>query len=104
MSQKSAAWNLAFQLVPAVGLVFLLLGPTAQSRPTQFFAISAALYMVGLGLFLAAKVSLFRERRYVSWGSEHMTVWNRRAYRIGYVFMLCGIVGGVVFAVVWRSR
>ncbi len=104
MSQRSAAWSLALQLLPIVGLVFLFLGPTAQSAPRSFFVVSAALYSVGLCLFLAAKASLLREGRYVSWGSQQMTVWNRRIYRTGYALMLGGIVGGVIFAVVWRAR
>jgi hypothetical protein len=83
--------------------VFILV-PAAYSAPSQFVAISGALYLVGLCLFVAAKVSLFRKHRYVSWGSQHMSVWNRRAYRAGYALMLCGFVAVVVFSVVWRSR
>jgi formate/nitrite transporter FocA (FNT family) len=103
MSQRSAAWNLASLLLPAVGLVFVFLGPAAHSTPVQFFYFSAAVYSVGLCLLVAAKASLFRQARYVSWGSEHMTVWNRRAYRAGYVLIMCGIVAAAVFAIVWRS-
>src|SRR5438093_13408538 len=104
MSQKSAAWNLALQFFPAVGLVFVVLVPIARFTPMRFFFVSAALYTIGLCLFLAAKASLCRRGRYVSWGSKHMSPWNRRVYRAGYVLMTCGIVGSVLFAVVWRSR
>ena len=55
MSQKSAAWNLAFLLVPAVGLVFMFFSPMARIAPVRFVAVSAALYTVGLYVFVAAK-------------------------------------------------
>jgi hypothetical protein len=103
MGQRSAAWNLALQFVPAVGLLWLFLEPTARSAPPQFLAVSAALCTIGLSLFVGAKASMFRSGRYVSWGCQHMTVWNRRAYRVGYALMFCGIVGGVALAVVWPS-
>ena len=104
MSQRNAAWNLAITLAPALGLPFIFLGPAAHAAPVQFFYISAFVYVVGLGLFVAAKASLFRRARYVSWGSKHMTVWNRRAYRTGYSLMVCGIVAAVVFALTWRAQ
>jgi hypothetical protein len=104
MSQRSAAWNLAFQVIPAIGLVFVFLGPMARFAPARFFLVSTALSTVGLCLFIAAKASLFVHGRFVSWGSKEMSPWNRRAYRAGYLLMVCGIVASVVFAVVWRSR
>ena len=104
MSQRSAAWNLAFQVIPAIGLVFVFLGPMARFAPVRFFSVSAALYTVGLCLFIAAKASLFRRGRYISWGSKDMSAWNRRAYRAGYVLMMCGIVASIFFAVVWHSQ
>jgi hypothetical protein len=104
MSQRSAAWNLAFLLAPMFGLGFIFLGPAAHSAPVQFFYVSAALYAIGLCLLVAAKASLFRQARYVSWGSTHMTAWNRRAYRTGYALMVSGIIAAVVFAIVWRSK
>lgn len=104
MSQRSAAWNLGFLLAPAVGLIFIFVGPAARSAPVPFFDISAALYTVGLCLLVAAKASLFRQARYVSWGSKHMTVWNRRAYRAGYALMVCGTGAVIVFSIIWRSQ
>jgi hypothetical protein len=103
MSQKSAAWNLAFLLMPAVGL-FAFLIPMAKFTPMRFVAVSAALYTVGLCLFVVAKASVFRQGRYRSWGTTYMSAWNRRAYRTGYVLMICGIVTSVVFTVVWQSH
>lgn len=101
MSQRHAAWNLAVLVGPAVGLPFIFLGPAAHAAPMPFFYISAFLYVAGLGLFVAAKASVIRQVRYVSWGSKHMTVWNRRAYRTGYSLMVCGIIAAVVFAIAW---
>jgi hypothetical protein len=42
-------------------------GPVAPSAPGQFFIISASSYIVGLSLCLAAKASLLRQGRYISW-------------------------------------
>jgi hypothetical protein len=104
MSQRSAAWNLGFQIIPVIGLVFVFLVPMARFAPVRLFSLSVALYTVGLCLFTAAKTSVFRRGRYISWGSNHMSVWNRRAYRAGYVLMMCGSAASILFAVVWRSQ
>jgi len=104
MSQNSAAWNLWISAFPAIGLVIVFMGPTARSAPVRFFAVSVALYTVGLCLFAVAKASLFRQGRHFSWGSKYMSAWNRRAYRTGYVLMMCGIVASVFFTVVWYSQ
>ena len=104
MSQKSAAWNLAIQTIPAIGLVFVFLTPLARVAPLRFFFVSAAMSMLGLCLFLSAKASLFHQGRYFSRGSKYMSPWNRRAYRTGYALMICGIVTSVVFTVVWRAQ
>ena len=101
MSQRSAAWNVGINLIPiALGSVFFL-APSARFAPTQFVVLSSALYAIGLTLFVAAKVSLLRRGRYLSWGSKDMTIWNRRAYRAGYVLMLFGSVSAIAFVVAW---
>ena len=103
MSQNSAAWNLAAQLIPAVGLVFVFLGPMARFAPVRFLP-SAQLYTRLACLFVAAKASLFRQGRYLSLGSKYMSAWNRRAYRTGYVLMMVGIVATVFFTVMWHAQ
>ena len=101
MSQRSAAWNVGINLMPvALGSVFFL-APSARFAPTRLLLLNSALYAIGLALFVAAKTSLLRRGRYISWGSRDMTIWNRRAYRAGYVLMLFGTAGAMAFIVAW---
>lgn len=101
MSQRNAAWNVGINLLPiAWGFVFFL-APSARFAPTKVALLSGALCAIGLALFVAAKGSLLRQGRYISWGSKDMTTWNRRAYRAGYVLMLFGTASAVAFIVAW---
>jgi hypothetical protein len=100
MSQKSAVWNLALNFFPAIGLLFMLV-PLARIVPQRFFAVTAALSVIGFCLLAAAKWSLIRDSRYVSFGSRDMSVWNRRLYRTAYVLMGGGVVGAILFAIAW---
>ena len=101
MSQRNAAWNAAINLIPiAWGFVFFL-APSARFSPTRFVLLNSALYAIGLALFVGAKGSLLRRGRYISWGSKDMTIWNRRAYRAGYVLMLFGTAGAIALIFAW---
>ena len=100
MSQKSAVWNLALSSFPAIGLLFMLV-PLARVVPQRFFAVTAALSLIGLCLLAATKWSLLRDGRYVSFGTRDRSVWNRRLYRTGYVLMGGGVVGAILFAIAW---
>jgi hypothetical protein len=101
VSQRSAAWNVGINLIPiALGCVFFL-APSARFAPTKFVLLNSALFAIGPALVVAAKGSLLRRGRYISWGSKHMTIWNRRAYRAGYVLMLFGTAGAIAFIFAW---
>jgi hypothetical protein len=102
VSQRRAGWNAGINLLPiAFGSAFLL-ARSARFAPIRFVVLSSALYAMGLALFVAAKMSLLRRGRYISWGSKDMTTWNRRAYRMGYVLILLGSAGAMAFIAAWR--
>jgi formate/nitrite transporter FocA (FNT family) len=103
MSQRHAAWNYVVQLAPVVlGAGLLLVTTLARRLPAVLFFVMLSSYSVGFILFLVAKASLFRQGVYFSWGSNPMSLWNRRAYRAGYALMLLGCVGALAFIIAWR--
>ncbi|MBZ5534928.1 MAG: hypothetical protein LAO31_03150 [Acidobacteriia bacterium] len=103
MSQRHAAWTFVIQLAPIVlGAGLLLLTTLARRPPALLFFGMLSSYSVGFILFFVAKASLFRQGVYFSWGSNPMSLWNRRAYRAGYTLMLVGCVGALAFIIGWR--
>ncbi len=50
------------------------------------------LFSLGFLLFLAAKMSLFVNRIYISWGSKSMSPIFRVLYRLGYGLMAVGLL------------
>jgi hypothetical protein len=53
--------------------------------------VSTVLMFSGFLCFLIAKVSLFREGVWISWGSSRMGKGYTILYRVGYGLMLAGI-------------
>ena len=82
-----------------MGVALALLGAYAVSAPLGFGWFTLGLYTAGLLLFLVAKASNLRRGIRVSFGSDAMSPWNRRAYRVGYLLMAFGGIATVAFFV-----
>ena len=65
MSQRSAAWNLAVELIPLVlgSAIFLMRLTVRQARlaPLELFVSICSAYGVGLLLLCGAKLTVFRK-------------------------------------------
>ena len=57
-------------------------------------------YGVGLSFFLAAKYSVIKIGKAISFGSKEMSPGNRKLYRIGYALMVLGSL----IAILWLFR
>ena len=58
----------------------------------ELFGIALA----GFALFLAAKLSVVKQRRWLSFGTQHMSPAMANAYRAGYWLMFVGAVATFV--------
>ncbi len=58
--------------------------------------VCVGLYAAGLGLLLAAKISLFRQGIWISLGPSPMCRANRRRYKAAYVLLVTGAVLNVI--------
>ena len=56
-------------------------------HPAAFFVV-----IVGIVLFLVAKISVISRKKRVSFGPSHMTENMANAYRVGYWLMVVGIL------------
>ncbi len=84
--------NVAILFGPfAIGLLVIAAFSLVPVR-TEFAALCIALYAVGFVLLLGAKIPLLRRGVWKSVGTTRMSTWNRRLYRIAYVFLVSGLV------------
>jgi hypothetical protein len=98
VGQREALANAFIVYAPfAIGLLLTVLLASAWATPLGFGWFTLALYLLGLALFLLAKLSLLRRGVRFSFGSAQMSPWNRRAYRAGYALMLLGFFATFAF-------
>ena len=84
--------NVALLFGPfAVGL-FVVTAFSLVPVRTEFAALCIALYAVGFVLLLGAKIPLLRRGFWGSVGTARMSEWNRRLYRLAYVFIVSGLI------------
>jgi len=86
--------NLVFLGVPVIGIFLAMVIPLVALRiPELLFCL--ALYGTGICLLVAAKVSLFRQGIWVSFGPSGMSRIHRACYGIAYVLLVSGAVVNV---------
>lgn len=66
----------------------IVLAPIMISGVSGFRALAAS----GFGFFLAAKLSVLSDGRFLSWGSARMVGPFRTSYRVGYALMGLSLV------------
>jgi hypothetical protein len=79
-------------LIFILGLMVTLVVPRWMNRPVAILSDGVVVLSTGLLCVIAAKISLFRQGIWLSWGPKRMTKWWARLYRVGYVLMGFGVV------------
>ena len=92
-------------LMPAIGAIAML---TAMLLPsvttlqrvdvTRLFSVGLAVGAVGAVLLLFARLPLYRQRRFFTFGPRGLDRLHRRLYWLAYLFVVCSIV---VLGIVW---
>jgi len=76
-----------FIVLPVLILTAANISSGRVSAPYAF-----ATCVAGFGLFLSAKICLFRKGIFISFGTRHMSVRAANLYRLGYWMMLMGLI------------
>lgn len=93
---KDWAFFLALQALPFASLfvasllVWFVLG-TRQGDLT-FVWIAMGLAVVGIILLFIARLPLYRQGRYFTFGSRALPEWHRRVYRTAYCFIGLSVI------------
>ena len=92
MWKRESLVNLVLVFSPlAIGLLYAAAVSLAPVRVLGV-PVCVGFYAAGLSLLLTAKISLFRQRIWVSFGSSQMCQGSRRRYRAAYVLLGAGMV------------
>lgn len=72
--------------------------------PLAYILIMFLCWIVGFGLFLKSKISVYRQGRLLSFGTEGMSKLNRFCYRSGYAVMTIALFLSLILYFVFRIR
>ena len=91
--------------IALVGIIVALMFPLLHmfrtavvASPVYISVVIACILLVGATLFVFAKMSVIRAGRLVSFGPRLMSPTMRFFYIIGYVLLVIGTVGALLFA------
>ena len=86
---------LGFHLTAIIGICagcFLpWLGAARQGNPAPFYA-SLVLAVAGVMLLFLARLPLYRQRKFFTFGSRHLSGVHKKLYRLAYWFIGASIV------------
>lgn len=91
-------------IVLLVFIPFIILVQFVRASPTPFGIAALVCAVLGFALFSSAKVSLYRQGHWFTFGSSLMTSRNRLLYRLGYVLMFCSVIISLVLLIIGRMR
>ncbi len=98
-------WLAILALLSIPLLVLMLMPPllnTAQGGPT-FLLETMAIGCIGVVLLFIAKMPLYRQHKYVSFGPRMLPAGHRKLYWISYGFIGTSILIMVLLLIVLRS-
>ena len=85
----------AFQLLVPLTMVGVSLASSAllaiDFRHTTTQVASFVISLLGVGLMFIARLPLYRERRWFTFGPKHLTGVHRRLYFAAYAFLAIGV-------------
>jgi hypothetical protein len=111
MSKKSSDWYVppdwAFQfgwllICPAVAILasFLLpaLGQIKEAKAVDLFYCGLALACFGIVLLFLARLPLYRQRKFLTFGPRELPAFHRKLYWLAYLFVVASVLS---LAFVW---
>ena len=87
--------HLGFHVMLVLAMCTALLGPwlasVRQGNPTPVYA-SLVLAAIGVILLFFARLPLYREKKFFTFGSRHLKGIHKKLYRLAYCFIGASIV------------
>ncbi len=114
MNRDDAHWRiprdwrvlLPLSFAPAmVGILIATILPVvarAREGDVTIFPSAIAGALLGLGLLFLAKLPLYRQGRFITFGPGALPKWNRLLYAVAYVFL--GLSAGVLLVLLAALR
>ena len=93
-----------FPIVAMLAVVLSCLVGVVAGLSVPAIIAWASLVIVGLAMFVVAKLSVIRRGVLVSFGSQRMSPTMRRLYRLGWVLMLPGGIVTLLWTLVQLAR
>lgn len=98
--KDSLAWyvppEVAFQLIMPLAMLLVSLFASAllaiDLRSPTFVVVGLAVSLLGAILLFVARLPLYRQRRWFSFGPKHLTGTHRRLYFAAYVCLSVGVM------------
>ncbi len=82
-------------IIPAIGIIaacFLVALFRARQGDLTLLWIALALGVTGVVLLFVARLPLYRQGKFFTFGSEDLPETHRRIYRIAYVFIILSVL------------
>ncbi len=89
---------IVFAIVAPIVVIFL------TNAPLEYELIMFLCWIVGFGLFLKSKISVYKQGKLLSFGSEGMSKLNRFCYRAGYAVMIFALFLSLILYAIFRAR
>jgi hypothetical protein len=86
-----------FILIIITGILAAITIPNIFAHPKSSFIIIWAIIIIGLILFIIAKVSIFPKGFLMSFGTKAMTPFYRKLYYIGYTLITLGCLALLLY-------
>lgn len=94
-----SGWPLAVIAIILPTTIFFL-----RDAPLGYELSTLLCWVIGFGLFLKSKISVFRQGRLLSFGSAGMTKLNRFCYLAGYAVMTIALFLSLILYMVFRMK
>ena len=111
MNKKRSDWYLPEEVlgllstiffVPAIAVIAGLLLPSITTLQrvdvARLFSIGLSAGVLGVVLLFFARLPLYRQRRFLTFGPRELDRFHRRLYWLAYMFVVASIV---VLGIVW---
>lgn len=93
-----------FAVMSVLAFAAVVVGMGLVLHPAITGWLSVVLLLSGLACLILAKVSLYRQGIWLSFGAGRMTRGYARLYRVAYLLMGVGVVLMVLLLIALRSR
>lgn len=91
-------------IVMIIGILAAILIPQVKLNPSLLLILPFTCTIIGLVFLSISKVSLYRKGIWVSFGAKLMSKRYARLYKLGYLFIITGMLAVLILIAGTRAR